>query len=151
MWPAPELVKVYKYIGDCSMAFTVPGALAPIAEEKPPYISGYTPEEEDRIKKAKALLDKRDLVLEPVTLQEFRDIVAPYYRIDRIEQFILHPVKEKKVRVPKEPKPKVPKVRKLTKKQAEEKLQGLIFKLAVQDDITDEERLWYKEYTGGDI
>jgi hypothetical protein len=131
------------------MAFIVPGALAPIVAEKPIYVSGYTPEEEERIKKAKALLDKRDLAKDPVTLLEFKTIVAPWYRINRVEEFILHPVKEKKVKAPKEPK--VPKIKKLTKKQAAEKLSSIIFKLAIQDDLTDEERTWYKEHTGGEI
>jgi hypothetical protein len=135
------------------MAFTAPTAFAPIVEEVPKYLSGYSIEEEDRIKRGKALIDKRDLSKEPVSLQEFRDIIAPWYRINRTEEFILHPEKVKtvrKVREAKAPKePKEPKVKKLTKKQTQEKLAELVMKLAMQVAFTEEEQVFFDEQTKG--
>jgi hypothetical protein len=136
------------------MAFIAPTAFASIVVEvNPKYVSGYSPEEEDRIKNAKVLIDKRDLSKEPVSLQEFRDIIAPWYRINRTEEFILHPEKVKTVRKAREAKapkePKEPKVKKLTKKQIQDKLSGLVMKLAMQVAFTEEEQVFFDEQTKG--
>ena len=135
------------------MAFVAPKALQAVPEEeKPKYQSGYTEEEELIIKEKKKQLDLRDLSEQPVTLEEFRDIVCPWFRIHRTEQFTLHPEKVKAVRVPKEPKPKVekvPKEKKLTKAQTTAKMQGILMKMATKVELTEEEQEFFKVQTGG--
>jgi hypothetical protein len=131
------------------MAFTPPVSMTlPESAEPPKYSSGYPPEEEDRIKREKALIDARDLTLFPVTLEEFKTIVAPWFRINRTEEFILHPEKVKKERVPKVPKEKVvkerlPKEKKLTKGQVQAKLQEIIMKKAFGQEVSEEEESFY--------
>jgi len=134
------------------MAFIIPSSLEAPKEEPIQYVSGYSEEDEFRINQEKLLIDKRDLSIEPVTLEEFKDVIAPWFRINRTKEFVLHPEKIKKVRVPREPKVKVPrepKVKKLTKAQIQNKLQGLIMKLAIRQEFTEEETAFYKEQTGG--
>lgn len=108
------------------------------------YISGYTAEQEEHIRIAKLKLDRRDLIKEPITLEEFRTIIAPWYRINRTEEFRLHPEKIKKERVPREVKPK-----KLSKAAISKKLTAIIMKLGTGQTLTEEEELFYKEHTGG--
>ena len=108
------------------------------------YISGYTAEQEEHIRIAKLKLDRRDLIKEPITLEEFRTIVAPWYRINRTEKFRLHPEKIKKERIPKEAKPK-----KLSKAAISKKLTSIIMKLGTGQSLTEEEEFFYKEHTGG--
>jgi hypothetical protein len=132
------------------MAFVAPKMIAPIEEVVAPYVSGYSTEEEEAIRKARDLIYKRDLSEKPVTFIEFRDVIVPWYRINRTEEFILHPEKVKKVREPKAPKVlREPKVKALTKKQTELKFQGLIMKLATKQPFTEEEEIFYKEQIGG--
>ena len=135
------------------MAFVVPKSLQETSEsEVPKYSSGYTEEEELNIKQAKILIEQRDLESLPVTLEEFRLIIAPWFRINRTEEFILKAEKVKPVRVPREPKapkaPKEPRVKKRTKAQVEFKMKELLFKLATNTEFTEEETLFYKEQTG---
>ena len=95
------------------MAFIPPTKVTEIPEEKEkvPYNHGFSEEEVYKITSYINELEKRDLVEEPVSLEEFKNYVVPWYRIKRTEDFILNAtkVKEKKVRepkAPKEPKPK---------------------------------------------
>jgi hypothetical protein len=134
------------------MAFIIPTSVQAIEVEVPKYLSGYSEEEELRIKQGKKLLEDRDLTLEPVTLEEFKTIVAPWFRIHRTEQFILNPEKVKAVRIPKEPKVKIPKEakpKKLTKAQVQSKFQSLVMKMAVGTEFTEEETEFFKLQTGG--
>lgn len=108
------------------------------------YDHGYTPEEVSSITIKKKELDKRNLSEEPITLEEFKDIVVPYQRIQRTEVWNLNPEKEKKVRVVKE---KVVKVKKLTKKQIAEKVTEIVFKLARSEELTEEEEQFFKDNT----
>lgn len=100
------------------------------------YTHGYTPEEVEHITQKKKLLEKRNLVEEPVTLDEFRSIIIPFQRIQRTEIFNLNPEKEKKVRVLKE---KVVKVKKLTKKQINDEVTRIVFKRINNEELTEEE------------
>jgi hypothetical protein len=108
------------------------------------YDHGYTPEQVAIITTNKKELERRNLSEVPVTLEEFKDIVVPYQRIQRTEVFNLNPEKEKKVRVVKE---KVVKVKKLTKKQISEKVTELVFKLARSEELTEEEQQFFKDNT----
>ena len=132
------------------MAFIPPTSMTLTESTEPPkYSSGYTPEEEDRIRREKALLDERDLTLFPVTLEESKTIVVPWFRINRTEEFILHSEKVKKeraVKEPKEPKIKVPKEKKLTKAQVQAKLQDIIMKKAFGHEVSEEEESFYNSY-----
>jgi len=87
-------------------------------ESTPSYDHGFTVEEVASIKKAKEAISARQIL--SVTLQEFKEVIVPWTRIHRTEQFILHPPKEVKTRVAKAPK--VPKEKKLSKKALEAKL-----------------------------
>jgi hypothetical protein len=130
------------------MAFTPPTSVKTISETERKYISGYTPEQEEYILKQRRLLDERDLVTQPVTLQEFKDIIVPWFRIHRTEEFNLHPAKPTKE--PKVPKvTKVPKEKKLTKAQIQTKMQAIVMQLAFGQPLTEEETLFYKQQTGG--
>lgn len=115
-------------------------------EEVPPiqYESGYTTDQIHEITLAHTMLSKRDLVGQPVTLEEFRDIIVPFFRIKRVEAFNLNVGKEKvkKERVPKEVKPK-----KLTKKQIEAKILEIAFKKAKNEELTEEETLFFNNHT----
>lgn len=130
------------------MAFVVPQALQQVPEEVVLHTSGYTPEQEQEIKKAKSSLELRDLLKEPVTLEEFKSIVVPWFRISRTEDFILHPEKVKKVRVVKEKVVKEVKVKKPTKAFIKTELQRLIFKLSRSEEFTVEETEFFTIYTG---
>lgn len=136
------------------MSFVVPKSLTSVPDEVPKYVSGYTEEEEIKIKQAKALLDERDLAAFPVTLEEFKNVIVPWFRISRTEEFILHPEKVKKVRVLKEKVVKekvirVPKVKKLTKAQIQYKMSELVMKLAMKEEFTEEETEFFRIQTGG--
>jgi hypothetical protein len=126
-------------------------ALATVADVLPEvYLHGFTEEEVTLIKLAKTKLDKRNLLEEPVTLTEFKEIVVPYQRILRTTAFNLNPEKVKPVRIPKVPKPKVikePKVKKLTKKFIQEELSRLIFSQAMGDVLTDDESIFILTHT----
>lgn len=123
------------------------------------YSHGIPPEKVEGIKQVKLALEKRVMDGgEPVTLQEFRDVIVPFQRIHRTEVFILNPVKVKQVRIPKEPKVKVPRVakekivkeKKMTKKQLELKLNELLFKKFTLG-LSDEEEAFLNEHTGEKI
>jgi hypothetical protein len=134
------------------MAFIVPVQIV-IPENLPPvYDHGYSEEEVIQIKAAKKLIEKRNLVENPTTREEFRTIIVPWQRIHRTEQFILHPVKEKVVRVPKEKVIKPPreaKIKKLTKAQINAKISSCLFKLGTGEILTDDESSFLKEHTTG--
>jgi hypothetical protein len=119
---------------------------------KPEYNHGFSEEEVYNIEKAKEELGRRDLLAQPVTLEEFKNIIVPFLRIKRTEAFILNPIKEKKVRVPREKltkEPKPPKVKKLTKKEIKEKIDNLIFKKVMGEELTEEENIFFIAQTGG--
>ncbi len=133
------------------MAFVAPTKVSTVPDvpEVKPYDHGYSEEEVHRITIARNEIVKRDLSKEPVTLEEFKTIIAPWFRIHRTEEFILHPAKEKVAKEPKAPKEAKPK--KLTKKQTTELLTQLIFKLATGIPFTDSEKVFYFEQTGEQV
>lgn len=102
-------------------------------EEK--YVHGYTDEEVARIKSQRDLIVSRDLFTNPVSLEEFKNVIIPFYRIQRTEVFKLQ---ETKVKVPKEPKP--PKEKKLTKKAIQARITQLIFLKAAGGQWTEEDK-----------
>jgi hypothetical protein len=113
-----------------------------VVEKK--YDHGYSPEEVVYITTKNKEISRRNLAEEPVTLEESRDIIIPFQRIQRTEVWNLNPEKEKKVRVVKE---KVVKVKKLTKKQIAEKVTDIVFKLARSEELTEEEEQFFKDNT----
>jgi len=130
------------------MTFILPTTIQAIPEEVVQFSSGYTEEQEQEIKLAKAKLELRDLLKEPVTLEEFKTIVVPWFRVVRTEDFILHPEKVKKVRVIKEKVVREPKVKKPTKAFIKSEVQRLIFKLSRSEEFTEEEKVFFNTYTG---
>ena len=117
-------------------------------EEVIKYTSGFTIEEEQSIKKAKVALELRDLLKEPVTLEEFKTIVVPWFRIVRTEDFIVNPEKVKKVRVVKEKVVKEVKPKKPTKAFIKAEVQRLIFKLSRSEPFSEEENVFFNLYAG---
>lgn len=72
----------------------------------------------------------------------------PWNRIHRTEQFILHPPKVTKAKTTRARTAK-PKVKKLTKKAIQEKLNGIVFKQATGETLTDEEQVFFTTHTKG--
>ena len=132
------------------MAFALPTTVSTVPEEVIKYSSGYTESEEIEIKSRKKEIESRNLVSHPVTIEEFRNTIAPWFRINRTEEFILHPTKVKVVRVPKEKvvKEKVIKEKKLTKAQTSAKMQDVIVKTMSGIELTEEEKEFYKIQIG---
>jgi hypothetical protein len=130
------------------MAFVAPTKIAeiPTEPEAKPYNHGYTEEQVHRIELLRSEIIERDIVKEPVTLEEFRGVIAPWFRIHRTTEFILHPIKEKVIKETKAPK--TPKVKKLTKKQREAELSRLILKMAMGQEFTPEETMFYNNESG---
>jgi len=122
-------------------SFEITEPLKTVVSE-PTYTHGFSLEEETRIKEGKKAIEERDIVAEPVTLEEFKTIIVPWNRIYRTEQFILHPPKAAKkpraVRVTK------PKVKKLTKKAIAEKINNIVFKIATGEEVSEEEQTFYE-------
>ena len=110
------------------------------------YDHGFTPEEVISITAKKKQLEKRNLSDEPVTLEEFKDIVVPFQRIQRTEVFNLNPEKEKKVRVLKEKVVKE-KVVRLTKKFIESKITEIVYKMARGEELLEEETEFFNKHT----
>jgi len=75
-----------------------------IGTESKEYSHGYNEEEVKKITLAKELIDKRDLIDYPVTLNEFKVVIIPYLRIQRTEAFNIN-TEVVKVKVTKPPKP----------------------------------------------
>jgi len=127
--------------------------LVPQEETVNVYSHGVPPEQVEEVKKQKAELEKRIANGgEPVTLEEFKNIVIPFLRIHRTEVFLLTPVKEKKVREPRVPKEKVVKPKRLTKKAIKERIDAIIFKkFTTTEGVTEEEESFLNEHTGGKI
>lgn len=110
------------------------------------YDHGFTVEEVISITAKKKQLEKRNLSEEPVTLEEFKDIVVPFQRIQRTEIFNLNPEKEKKVRVLKEKVVKE-KVVRLTKKFIESKITEIVYKMARGEELLEEETEFFNKHT----
>ena len=110
--------------------------------EQPTFDHGYTIEQVDELKLLKKAIELRNLGEQPVTLKEFKEIVVPWNRAHRGEQFVLFA--EKKATT-KEKKPRVAKPKKLTKKAIQDRLNDLIFKKATGKDITEEEQAFVDE------
>ena len=134
------------------MAFSPPVQVV-IPENLPPvYDHGFSDEDTLRIKEAKKLIEKRNLVEEPVTRDEFRTVIVPWQRIHRTEQFTLHPVKEKVIRVAKEKvikPPREPKIKKLTKKEINAKISACLFKIGTGETLTEDETSFLQLHTTG--
>lgn len=128
------------------MAFVPPKIVESIPEEKPTYNHGYSEEEVNKITKTIKGIEERDLIKEPVSFEEFKNYVVPWFRIRRTEDFILKEVKSKAAKAPKEPKLKAPK--KLTKKAIQEELTRLMFKQVAGQELTPEEQAFYNNPTG---
>jgi hypothetical protein len=126
-----------------------------LTEEPPKWTHGYADEQVIEIKQAYKNLEKKVLEGYKHTLEEFKNIVVPYRRIHRTEEFILNdkpekPKKEKRISEPKERKVKEPKPvkeKKLTKKQIQEKLNEVIFKMSRGEALTEEEDSFFKSQT----
>lgn len=131
------------------MAFE-PQQFTPITEAPIHFYShGFTPEEVERIKLGKKFLDQKLRNGEEISLKEFEEIIVPFQRIHRTEEFILNPGKTKKEKEPKEKKvkpPKVPKEKKLTKKQIETECNRLFNKEMSGQEFTEAEREFYNLY-----
>lgn len=119
----------------------------PQEPEEAKYDHGYSEEEVIRLTELNKELDKKiEKGYEP-TLEEFKTIVAPMFRINRKEPFILNKPKEKPVKVPKEKKEKVvkekvPKVKKLTAKEIkarQERLNKIIMKKAAGIELSSDD------------
>ncbi len=109
------------------------------------YDHGFSEDQVSDILEKHKILMSRDLFAEPVTIEEMKQIVIPAIRINRTEDFILLKPKEKKVKVPKEPKePKAPKPKKLTKKQITTRMNDLVFKKILGEELTEEENEFYE-------
>jgi hypothetical protein len=113
------------------------------------YDHGYSEEEVIRLTELNKELDKKvDKGYEP-TLEEFKTIICPMFRINRKEAFILNKPKEKPVKVPKEKKvkepkaPKTPKPKKLTAKEIkarQERLNKIIMKKAAGAELNEDDK-----------
>jgi len=133
-----------------------PKSLIPIEPEPIKlYDSGYTEEQIIDVKHKHAILIKRNLVTEPVTLDEFKFIIIPWQRINRTEVFNLNPekvkvVKEKKAKEPSTRKPrekKIPGEVKLSKKAIDIKISDIIFKMAVGEPLSEDDTRFFEQHT----
>ena len=104
-------------------------------ETKPTYSHGFPPEEVETIKLDREEISKRDLVAEPVTLEEFCKVIMPYLRITRTETFNLN---AKKATTRK-------KTPALTKKEINAQINAIAFKQATGESLTKEEEAFFKE------
>ena len=118
------------------------------------YKHGYSDEQVDKIKEGKRTIDARDKLKHPPSLKEFREIIVPWNRIHRVEQFNLHPVKVQgvkkaraKSKVSTLSRKTVPKAKKLTKKQINDKIGEIVFKIAMKTELSKEEKSFYSEHT----
>lgn len=121
-----------------------------------PYSHGIEPSKVDSIIAAKIAIESRiNNGGEPVTLEEFKEIIIPWLRIHRTTEFILNRPKEKKAKEPREPKasraPKAPKEpkpvkeKKMTKKDIEKLLNSCIMKMATGQTLTSEEQEFFNQ------
>jgi len=136
-----------------------PKKIEVVGEETPTpddvYNHGFTPKEVEEIEARYFELFKRDLALEPTTLEEFKVTIVPWLRIHRTTCFNLFPDKPEKVkRVPKEKVVKVKKEKVVKEKvvrgkpknifhpeeETEEDICGLLhFKQVTGKSLTEEE------------
>lgn len=112
------------------------------------YDHGYSIEEVAMIISKKKELDEGILLGKQVTLDEFKNIVVPYQRINRVEAFTLNAIKETKNKVDRRTttRSKDTKPKKLGKAQITLKLNEIIMKMAL-GTITKEEEEFYNNYT----
>ena len=133
-------------------------------EAKLLYDHGYPLDQVEEIKQKKLAIEKRvNNNGEPASLEELKTVIVPWQRIIRTEAFNLNPEKPKKEKVikvpkaPKEPRQKkektvaIAKVKKLTQKQIQEKLSGIIMRKAMKREVTEEEEQFFKEQAEGKI
>ena len=115
------------------------------------YDHGFSPDEVVGIEDKYFGLFKRDLALEPTTLDEFKTIIVPWLRIHRTKAFNLFPDKPEKVkRVPKEKVVKVPRVKK-EKVVKEKVVRGKPVNIFKVEEETEEDicgLLHFKQVTG---
>ena len=124
------------------MAFIAP--LAPkIETEKPIYSHGFSESEVIKIKSEREAIYNRDILKNPVSIEEFKNVIVPWIRIHRTEEFILHP---EKIKVVREKKPKVIKEKKLTKKQIKDKITDIIMRMAAGEEISEEDSTFMNIY-----
>ncbi|MFA5670269.1 MAG: hypothetical protein WC967_13585 [Balneolaceae bacterium] len=122
----------------------------PVEPEIPKYEHGYSEPEVAKIVKAMEGIKKRDLQLQPVTLEEMKEVVVPFQRIHRTTVFNLNPEKPKKEpkeRVAKEPKERKPRVKKLTAAEKKKKINEIVMKMATGQDLTPEEEEFFNANT----
>lgn len=128
-----------------------PQTLIPTVEP-PKYDHGFTEEQVELITRKRKEIDKRDLNLHPVTLQELKEVVFPYQRINRTNIFILKEkeVKEKKEKVAREPKapkePRQPKEKKLSAKTISKRVSDIILARAMGMPVSAEDEAFYQEH-----
>lgn len=121
-------------------------------EEEKIYIHGYSDEEVARILTEKSNISKRDKSEFPVTRDEVRTVIVPWNRIHRVKEFILHPVKTKAKAKAKPVTSSLsrkapPKVKRVTKKFIAEEIGRIVFKIALEQEVTEEEQKFYDLHT----
>jgi len=122
-------------------------------EESKQYDHGFSDQEVIMIKEGKKQLDKRLLEGKKPTLLEFKEIVVPWNRINRVEAFILNPEKKKVVRkkaVSTTVKGRAkPKTKKLTKAQIQNRINSIMLKMMSGEKVSEEDSKWYNEQIDG--
>ena len=132
-----------------------------IQTEEKRYDHGFSEEEVARLKSLKAELDKKLLSGYRTTIEDMKNIVVPWLRVNRTEEFNLKAPKEKPPkaekgekapRKPREPKePKAPKAKKLTAKERKEinlRIQKIFALKAAGRELSDEDKEFI-EYAKG--
>jgi len=125
-------------------------ATKPIGEAvttTPEYSHGYTEEQVLDITAKFKAIQKRDLLITPVTLAEMQEVIVPNARINRTTEFTLQAkaVKAKAASTVRSKAP--PKPKKLTKKAIAERLSDIVFKRAAGTATAEEEAFFNEQVT----
>lgn len=128
----------------------------PEPEIPKPYDHGYDEATVAKITQLHAEAKARDLKANPITLEEFKNVVVPFLRINRTEAFNIKAANTKvpKVKIPKEVKVKEPKVlkpKKLTKKFIESELSRIIMSKATGVALSEADTTFFSEHTKSDL
>jgi len=125
-------------------------------ETKPKFLHPFTDEQVEEIKAKYKELARNNF--QGITLEDQKKVIIPHLVIHRTEVFNLKSVKEQEkekakadrpVRTRKEKEVKdetLPREKKLTKKQYQDKLMGIIMGMATGQIISDEDKLFYDNH-----
>lgn len=120
-----------------------------------PYNHGYSDEEVRRITDLHNELKARDLKSNPISLEEYKKIVVPFLRINRVEAFNLKAASAKKPKEPKAAKapkePKVAKPKKLSKKAIEVELSRIVMAKAMGTSVSETDLAFFNEHTKSNL